>query len=47
MNVGGDVESNPVLGSDLRFRVLYSNIRGLHANFDELAVAGSAYDVLV
>ena len=28
-------------------RVLYSNIRGLHANLDELAVAVSDYDVLV
>ena len=27
--------------------VLYSNIRGLHANLNELAVAGSNYDVLV
>ena len=43
--VCGDIESNP--GSDGRVRVLYSNIRGLHANLDELAVAGSGYDVLV
>ena len=28
-------------------RVLYSNIRGLHANLDELAVVGSDYDALV
>ena len=28
-------------------RVLYSNIRGLHANLNELAVSGSGYDVLV
>ena len=34
-------------GSDKRVQVLYSNIRGLHANFDGLAVAGSDYDVLV
>ena len=27
--------------------VEYSNIRGLHSNWDELAVAGSDYDVLV
>ena len=33
-----DVESNPDPGSDKRVRVLYSNIRGLHANLDELAV---------
>ena len=31
----------------MRVRVLYSNIRGLHATFNELAVAGSDYDVLV
>ena len=30
-------------GSDRRVRVLYSNIRGLHANLDELAVAASDY----
>ena len=35
-----DIESNPCPGSD-GVRVLYSNIRGLHANMDELAVAGS------
>ena len=45
--VCGDVESNPDSGSDKRVRVLYSNIRGLRANLDELAVAGSDYDVLV
>ena len=28
-------------------RVLYSNIRGLHASLEELDVAGSDYDVLV
>ena len=27
--------------------MFYSNIRGLHANLDEMAVAGSDYDVLV
>ena len=43
--VCGDVESNPGPGSDKRVQVLYSNIRVLHANFDELAVAGSDYDV--
>ena len=30
-------------GSGRRVRVLYSNIRGLYANLDELAVAGSGY----
>ena len=39
--------SNPGPGSDKRVRVLYSNIRGLHASLDELAVAGSDYDVFV
>ena len=29
------------------FGVLYSNIRGLHGNVDELAVAALVYDVLV
>ena len=45
--VCGDIESNPGPGSDKRDRVLYSNIRGLHANLDELAVIGSDIDVLV
>ena len=45
--VCGDVESNPGRGSNKKIRALYSKIRGLHANFDELAVAGSDYDVLV
>ena len=45
--VCGDIESNPGPGSDRRVRVLYYNIRGLHINLDELAVAGSDYDVLV
>ena len=41
------VESNLGPGSDTRVRVLYSNIRGLHDTSDEMAVAGSDYDVLV
>ena len=46
--VCGDIESNPGPGYDRRVRVLDSNIRGLHhAILDELAVAGSDYDVLV
>ena len=45
--VCGDVESNPGPGSDNRVWVLYYNIRGLHANLDELAVAGSDYYVSV
>ena len=45
--VCGNVESNLGLGSDTRIRVLYSNIRGLHVNLVELAVAGSDYDVLI
>ena len=45
--VSGDIKSNPGPGSDRSVRVLYSNIRGLHANLDELPVAGSEYDVLV
>ena len=44
--VCGDVESNPGPGSDRWVRVPYFNIRGLHANLDQLAVAGSDYDVL-
>ena len=44
--VYGDVESIPGPRSDKRVRVFYSNICGLHANLDELAVAGSD-DVLV
>ena len=45
--VCGDIESNPGPGSDKRVRVLYSNMCGLHDNLDELAVAGSDYDVFV
>ena len=41
--VCGDIESNPGPGSDKRVRVLYSNIRCLHADLDELAVLD--YDV--
>ena len=47
MIVCGDIESNPGPGFDRMVRVHYSYIRGLHANLDELAVAGSDYDVLV
>ena len=39
--------TNPGPGSDKRVRVLCANIRGLRAHLDELAVAGSGYDVLV
>ena len=45
--VCGDIESNPGQCSDTRVQGLYSNIRGLHANLDEFAVAGSDYDILV
>ena len=45
--VCGDIESNPDPGSDWRVGVIYSYIRGRHANLDELAVAGSDYGVLV
>ena len=45
--VCGDVESYPGPGSDKTVRVLYSNILDLHANLNELVVAGSDYDVLV
>ena len=45
--VCGFIESNPGPGTDRRVRVLYSNIRGIHANLDELAGSGSDYDVLV
>ena len=41
--VCGDIESNPGPSSDRRVRVLYSNIRGHHANLDKLPVAGSDY----
>ena len=41
--VCGDIESNPGPGSERRVRFLHSNIRGLHANLEELAVAGSDY----
>ena len=45
--VCGDIESNPAPGSDRKVQVLYSNICDLQAYWDELAVAGSDYDVLV
>ena len=45
--VRGDKKPNPGPGSDRRVRILYYDFRGLHANLDELAVAGSDYDVLV
>ena len=35
------------LGFAKRVWVLYLNIRGVHVNFDELAVDGSDYDVFV
>ena len=41
------IESNPGPDSVRRVRVLYSNIRILHATLEELTVAGSSYDVLV
>ena len=47
MIVCGDIELNQSPGSDRSVRVLYFNIRGPHANLDELTVAGSGYDVLV
>ena len=47
LTVCGDIVSNPGPGSDRRVRVLYSNICGLHANLDKLAVTGSDYDVFV
>ena len=43
MAISSQIRPNP--GSDKRVWVLYSNIRGLHANLDEVAVAGSDYDV--
>ena len=39
--VCGDIESNTGPGTDRRVCVLYSNIRGLHDNLNELAVVGS------
>ena len=45
--VCGDIESNPGPGFDWGVRVLNYNIRGLLSKLDELAVAGSGYDVLV
>ena len=45
--VCGNIESNPGPGTDRWIRVFSSNIRGLHVNLDELAVAGPDYDVLV
>ena len=45
--VSGHIESNPGPGSNSMVQVLYSNIRGHHANLNELAVALTDYDVLV
>ena len=44
--LAGDVELNP--GPRPRdIRILYANIRGLHANLSELSVAGSNFDILL
>ena len=45
--VCGDIKSNPGRGSHTRVRVIDSKICDRHANLDELAVAGSGYDILV
>ena len=45
--VCGDIESNSGPSSDRRVRDLHSNICGLRVNLDELAEAGSDFDVLV
>ena len=47
MLVCGDVESNRGPGAGRGARVLYANIRGLHANLTELGVVGSMFDVMV
>ena len=46
--LSGDVELNPgPVHSKLRqCRILYSNIRGLHANINDLAVASRLFDIL-
>ena len=45
--VCGDVESNPGHDAGRGARVLYANIRGLHANLTELGIVGSKFDVMV
>ena len=45
--VCGDIDSYLGPGFDSSVRVIYSNIRGLHANLDELAMAGSDYYVIM
>ena len=47
MLVCDDVESNHGPGAGRGARVLYTNIRGLHANLTELSVVGSKFDVMV
>ena len=44
----GDVESNPGPRPARRrqCRILYANVRGLHANLNDLAVASKQYDIL-
>ena len=45
--VCGEIESNPGPASERRVQILYSIIRGLHANLDELTVSRSEYAVMV
>ena len=44
----GDIETNPGPrpARHRQCRVLYANIRGLHANLNDLAVASKQYDIL-
>ena len=44
--VFGNIELNSVTGSAMRVQIFFSNICGLHANLDVLAVAGSGYVLL-
>ena len=47
--MSGDVELNPgpVNGRNRQWRVLYSNIRGLHGNLHDLIVASKGFDILL
>ena len=47
--LSGDVELNPgpVNGRNRQCRVLYSNIRGLHGNLQDLIVACKGFDILL
>ena len=43
--LSGDIEVNPGPTKHRKCRMLYTNIRGLHANLNDLIVASRQYDI--